>query len=76
MLPDSKADLLIYGNAERAMVEVAHRLAAGEAIADITDLRGTAFMRKGIPEGWTEMDSTQLDTPGPVAAAIRSLCHD
>ncbi len=68
VLPDSKADMLIYGNAERALVSLAHRLAAGEAIADITDLRGTAFMRKGIPEGWTEMDSSHLDTPGPVAA--------
>ncbi|MDP2784922.1 MAG: YgiQ family radical SAM protein [Sulfurimicrobium sp.] len=65
-LPDSKADMLIYGNAERALVDLSHRLAAGEAIADITDLRGTAFMRKGIPEGWTEMDSSHLDMPGKV----------
>ncbi|MFA7316088.1 MAG: YgiQ family radical SAM protein [Sulfuricella sp.] len=68
VLPDSKADMLIYGNAERALVDLSHRLAAGEAIADITDLRGTAFMRKEIPEGWTEMDSSHLDMPGPVAA--------
>jgi uncharacterized radical SAM protein YgiQ len=68
VLPDSKADMLIYGNAERALVALSHRLAAGEAIADITDLRGTAFMRKGVPEDWAEMDSSHLDTPGPVAA--------
>ncbi|MDD5404968.1 MAG: YgiQ family radical SAM protein [Sulfuricella sp.] len=68
VLPDSKADLLIYGNAERALVDLAHRLAAGEAIADITDLRGTAFMRREIPAGWTEIDSSHLDMPGPVAA--------
>ena len=68
VLPDSKADMLIYGNAERALIALTHRLAAGEKIADITDLRGTAFMRKGIPEGWTEMDSSHLDMPGPVAA--------
>ncbi|MFA7240920.1 MAG: YgiQ family radical SAM protein [Sulfuricellaceae bacterium] len=49
ILPDSKADLLIYGNAERALVALAHRLAAGENMAEITDLRGTAFMR---PAGW------------------------
>jgi radical SAM superfamily enzyme YgiQ (UPF0313 family) len=49
VLPDSKADLLIFGNAERAIVELAHRLAAGEAIGDIRDLRGTAFM---VPRGW------------------------
>jgi uncharacterized radical SAM protein YgiQ len=66
-LPDAKADLLIYGNAERAVVEVAHRLAAGEAIGDIQDIRGTAFMRQGLPEDWREIDSTHLDEPGPKA---------
>ncbi len=65
VLPDSKADMLIYGNAERAIVEVAHRLAAGEPIGEITDVRGTGFMRQGLPQGWSEIDSTQLDEPGP-----------
>jgi len=67
ILPDSKADLLIYGNAERAVVEVAHRLAKGEPIEQITDVRGTACMRQGIPEDWTLIDSTELDQPGPKA---------
>ena len=67
ILPDSRADMLIFGNAERAIVEVTHRLAAGEAIRDIRDVRGTGFMRKAVPEGWTEIDSTGLDTPGRVA---------
>ncbi len=62
ILPDSKADLLIFGNAERAVVEVAHRIAAGENIKQITDIRGTAFMRQGIPAGWTVLDSSQIDT--------------
>ncbi len=44
ILPDSKADLLLFGNAERALVELAHRLAKGEKIAYICDLRGTVFM--------------------------------
>ncbi|PWQ94890.1 YgiQ family radical SAM protein [Leucothrix pacifica] len=61
ILPDSKADLLVYGNAERAIVEVAHRLAGGDKITEITDIRGTAFMRQGIPEGWTVIDSTSID---------------
>ncbi len=63
ILPDSKADLLIYGNAERALVALAHRLAAGENIADITDLRGTALMRPTgwLPgEDWRELDETQV----------------
>ena len=69
VLPDSKADLLIFGNAERALVEVAHRLAQGEPISSIRDLRGTAFM---VPPGWlpgaewSQLDSTEIDTPGPV----------
>jgi uncharacterized radical SAM protein YgiQ len=66
VLLDAKADLLIYGNGERQICELAHRLAAGEAIADITDLRGTAFARKGTPPGWIEIDSTHLDAPGPL----------
>jgi uncharacterized radical SAM protein YgiQ len=49
ILADSKADLLIYGNAERALIDLTHRLAKGEKIQDIRDLRGTAFM---TPYGW------------------------
>jgi len=66
ILPDSKADMLLYGNAERAIVELAHRLAAGEHISEITDIRGTGFMRQGIPEGWTLIDSTDLDEVGSI----------
>ncbi|MBV9456021.1 MAG: YgiQ family radical SAM protein, partial [Bradyrhizobium sp.] len=43
ILADAKADILIYGNAERAVVEVAHRLAAGEAPRDLTSVRGVAL---------------------------------
>ncbi|KAB8065165.1 YgiQ family radical SAM protein [Janthinobacterium violaceinigrum] len=69
VLPDSKADLLIFGNAERALVDLTHRLAAGEAIKDIRDLRGTAFM---VPSGWLPGDdwgvhnSTRVDVPGKI----------
>ncbi len=66
VLVDAKADLLIYGNGERQIVDVAQRLASGEAISTITDVRGTAFARKQMPEGWSEIDSTQIDTPGPL----------
>ncbi len=65
VLPDSKADLLIFGNAERALVELSHRLAAGEPIGEITDIRGTGFMRGALPTDWNEIDSTQIDTPAP-----------
>jgi len=71
VLADSKADLLLFGNAERAIVELAHRLAKGVPIREIRDLRGSAFM---VPRGWrpgaewTETDSTEVDTPGAVHA--------
>jgi uncharacterized radical SAM protein YgiQ len=70
VLMDAKADLLVFGNAERQICEIAHRLAAGTKIDQITDLRGTAFTRKATPEGWTEIDSTHIDTPGPLAPPI------
>jgi len=70
ILVDSKADLLIYGNAERALIELTHRLAKNEKITDIQDIRGTAFLRKSIPEGWSEIESTKLDRPGTVERHI------
>ncbi|MDI1301704.1 MAG: YgiQ family radical SAM protein [bacterium] len=70
ILLDAKADLLLYGNAERAIVELAHRLNRGEAIADITDLRGTAFVRRDTPAGFFEIDSTQVDAPGRIDKMI------
>jgi uncharacterized radical SAM protein YgiQ len=66
VLLDAKADLLIYGNGERQVCEIAHRLAGGESIADITDVRGTVFTRRGTPADWIEIDSTHLDAPGPL----------
>ncbi|MEO7159207.1 MAG: YgiQ family radical SAM protein, partial [Polaromonas sp.] len=70
---DAKSDLLLYGNAERALVEIAHRLAAREPVQQITDVRGTAFVRRQDDEsgkGWFEIDSTQVDEPGRVESHI------
>jgi len=66
VLLDSRADLLVFGNADRAICEIAHRLAAGERIDELTDIRGTVFTRRDIPDGWIEIDSTHLDEPGPL----------
>ena len=68
MLADSKADLLLYGNAERAIIEVAHRLAKKQPIESITDVRGTAFMVRDAhaPQGFMEIDSTEVDRPGRI----------
>ncbi len=72
ILLDAKADLLLYGNAERALVALAHRLAAGEPIGAIRDLRGTAFMSRELPAGWVEIDATRLDA-APRASAPGAL---
>jgi len=67
---DSKCDILLYGNAERALVEVAHRIAAREPVEQITDVRGTSFFRRASEEGWFEVDSTTVDEPGEVEPHI------
>ncbi len=70
---DAKCDLLLYGNAERALVEVAHRIAAREPVEQITDVRGTAFVRRpddASGKGWFEIDSTSVDEPGRVEAHV------
>jgi uncharacterized radical SAM protein YgiQ len=68
VLADSKADLLLYGNAERAIIEIAHRLAKKQPIESITDVRGTAFMVRDAfaPQGFMEIDSTEVDRPGRI----------
>jgi uncharacterized radical SAM protein YgiQ len=70
ILLDAKADLLVYGNGERQIVEIAHRLAKGERIDAIDDLRGTAFVRHATPQAWTEIDSTTIDEPGKLSPPI------
>ncbi len=66
VLIDSNADILLYGNAERALVEVAHQLAAGRTTDEMEYLRGTARIRAEVPQGWTEIDSTRIDWPSKI----------
>ncbi len=66
VLLDAKADMLVYGNGERQVVEIAHRLAAGEDIASMTEIRGTAVLRNQCAEGWIEWRSSEIDEPGPI----------
>jgi uncharacterized radical SAM protein YgiQ len=44
ILLDSKADLLAYGMGETTIVEIARRLAAGETVKELRDLRGAAYV--------------------------------
>ncbi|KEQ17612.1 hypothetical protein GZ78_17955 [Endozoicomonas numazuensis] len=63
VLIDSTADILLYGNAERAMADVANKLAAGIDIKAMDNIRGTVVVKPVTPEGWTEIDSTRIDWP-------------
>ena len=63
VLIDANADILLFGNAERALCEVADQLAHGGPISELWDLRGSAQLRRSTPAGWTEIDSTRIDWP-------------
>jgi uncharacterized radical SAM protein YgiQ len=69
ILVDAKADILLYGNAERAVVEVTHRLAKGAAPADLDDIRGVALLKPTVPEGWTELSADDLGSSDEGARA-------
>ncbi len=71
VLMDAKADLLLYGNAERAIVEVTHRAARGETPARMHDIRGVAYITDGVPDGWTELDLGDLDDESVTLASPR-----
>ena len=66
VLFDSKADLLVYGNAERPLIEIAHRIANGEKVKSITDVRGSAFLAQQALPGWKGIDSRDIDRPGKI----------
>jgi len=64
ILLDSKADLLVFGNAERQIVEISHRLSNGESVHDLTNIRGTAYASSHFPEGYKLLDYSQINTNG------------
>ena len=66
ILIDANADILLFGNAERALAELAHQLANGKKPSDLWDLRGSALIRDSLPNDWTEIDSTRIDWPAKI----------
>ena len=62
ILEDSSADLLMYGMSEHQIVEICNRLAKGENIHDLRDIRGTAYLcdPKDTPLGAAECPSLAL----------------
>jgi uncharacterized radical SAM protein YgiQ len=75
ILLDSKADMLVFGNGERQVIELAHRLADGQRVEEIRDVRGTAFLGTRADAAWTEIDSTDIDTPGATQAHPDPYAH-
>ncbi len=70
ILVDAGADILLYGNADRAIVEIAQRISRGDSVSEITDVRGTVFIRSDTPAGWMEVDSTRIDRPGRIEKIV------
>ncbi|MDO1920503.1 YgiQ family radical SAM protein, partial [Escherichia coli] len=64
VLVESKADMRMFCHGERPLVEAAQRLAMGEPISEIRDVRNTAIIVKEALPAWCGVDSTRLDTPG------------
>ncbi len=67
ILLDSKADLLAYGMGETTIVEIARRLAAGQTVKDLRDLRGAAYVL-GARESEELARSASDGSPGPSLA--------
>ena len=61
VLVDAKGDILLYGNAERAVVEVTHRIAKGDKPSDLDDIRGVALMKDRVPDGWIEAPANDVE---------------
>ena len=51
ILADAPADMIAYGMAEKAVVAIAKRLAEGENVREIKDIRGTEIKTRELPSG-------------------------
>ena len=74
ILLDSKADLLMYGMGEKNIIEIAKRLAAGEDIKHIRDMRGTVYPLGAKETAALDMpDAVILPSAGEVAGDRRKF---
>ncbi|WP_291316766.1 YgiQ family radical SAM protein [Desulfuromonas sp.] len=67
VLIDSKADLLVFGMAETALLDLSRRLAAGEEIGNVHDLPGTAFVARSAPGDALSLPSFEEVAEAPEA---------
>ena len=73
---DAKADILLYGNAERAIVELSHRLADGESITDLRDIRGTAYVVSELPNDFEMDDESSFEPKAGAKGKINVVSLD
>lgn len=68
ILLDSKADLLIYGMGENALLEIASQLKSGKSAREIRDVRGTCWYtgKKEEIEEFVKSFENQPETKRPV----------
>ncbi len=71
---DCKADLVVFGMGERPIIEIAHRLARGEAVRELRDLRGVVY-RLGASEQPPTENTITLPSYEEVAADKRSFAR-
>ena len=76
ILLDAKADLLLYGNAERALVEVTHRIAKKGSDQNFSDINGLVFIQHSTPAGWTEASADDLEDPNEGRQRITSKSNN
>ena len=76
IIADTRANMLLYGNAERAIVELTHRLAEGEQIADIRDIRGSAFILKSLPDSHRLINESKLQEDREQTVKLISVAQE
>ncbi|MCL2380988.1 MAG: YgiQ family radical SAM protein [Treponema sp.] len=74
ILLDSKADILVYGMGERAITEIARRLALGEPAESVRDARGTCVRGRECPAGALKLPGYDAVT-GRAALSLKSYAE-
>src|ERR1043166_5525800 len=66
ILLDCKADLVVHGMGEHTIIEIARRLAAGQTVRDLRDLRGVAYALGARESTWVARpESSKGVEPAP-----------
>ncbi len=75
VLSDSGADLLVYGMGENQTIEILHRLAAGEPIASITDVRGSCYLTDPVNTPWGSAECPSFEQVSTNHKAYAKACR-